>query len=250
MPASTDTAGLHSDLERTPLLTTRASHDFEPAMPPSPSSQHHAAPPTALSLIANSSFTGVSALVAQAGLALAGVTLAEVIWAHPAGALSLFSLTPLRPRTQAHPRRSQASSRTTRASRHSPSSASSKVGSPVPSLGRADELRALTSPLALAGILLLQPQPSTAAHKKKGLQVHQVFQYTSAVAIAAGAAFIVYNKAAHGGPSSLLFFPFPRSLADAALALAAKHIQTWHATFGLIVRPPHAALAPAKRRTH
>ncbi|GAA5850824.1 hypothetical protein JCM9279_003937 [Rhodotorula babjevae] len=135
-------------------------------MPPSPSSDsHRAAPPGPLSLIANSSFTGVAALVAQAGLALAGVTIAEVLWTHPAG---LFSY---------HP-----------------------------------SLQTLAVLGFIEGILLLQPQPSTAAHKKKGLQVHQVFQYTSAVAIAAGAAFIVYNKAIHG----------------------AKHIQTWHATFGLI----------------
>ncbi|BGP37056.1 hypothetical protein JCM10449v2_000960 [Rhodotorula kratochvilovae] len=63
----------------------------------------------------------------------------------------------------------------------------------------------------LEGILLLQPPPPTAVHKRKGLQLHQAFQYTSLVAIVAGAAYIVYNKAIHG----------------------AKHITTWHATFGV-----------------
>ncbi|BGO88665.1 hypothetical protein JCM10020v2_000283 [Rhodotorula toruloides] len=64
----------------------------------------------------------------------------------------------------------------------------------------------------LEGILLLQPQPPNAAYKRKGLQLHQVVQYTSGVAIVAGAAFIVYNKVAHG----------------------AKHFTTWHAKSGLL----------------
>ncbi|GAA5997094.1 cytochrome b561 domain-containing protein [Rhodotorula paludigena] len=64
----------------------------------------------------------------------------------------------------------------------------------------------------LEGILLLQPQPPSAAHKRKGLQAHQAFQYISLVSIVAGASFIFYNKAIHG----------------------AKHFTTWHATFGLI----------------
>ncbi|GJN87722.1 hypothetical protein Rhopal_000677-T1 [Rhodotorula paludigena] len=63
-----------------------------------------------------------------------------------------------------------------------------------------------------AGILLLQPQPPSAAHKRKGLQAHQALQYASLVSIVAGASFIFYNKAIHG----------------------AKHFTTWHATFGLI----------------
>ncbi|GAA5900429.1 hypothetical protein JCM6882_001244 [Rhodosporidiobolus microsporus] len=64
----------------------------------------------------------------------------------------------------------------------------------------------------LEGVLLLQPQPPNLASKKKGLQLHQVFQYSSLVLIFVGAGFIVYNKAIHG----------------------AKHITTWHATFGVI----------------
>ncbi|BGO98274.1 hypothetical protein NBRC10513v2_002666 [Rhodotorula toruloides] len=64
----------------------------------------------------------------------------------------------------------------------------------------------------LEGILLLQPQPPNAAYKRKGLQLHQVVQYTSCAAIVAGAAFIVYNKVAHG----------------------AKHFTTWHAKSGLV----------------
>ncbi|GAA6048040.1 hypothetical protein JCM3770_000161 [Rhodotorula araucariae] len=64
----------------------------------------------------------------------------------------------------------------------------------------------------LEGILLLQPPPASAAHKRKSLQLHQVFQYTSLVCIVTGAGYIVYNKAIHG----------------------AKHITTWHATFGVV----------------
>ncbi|GAA5830486.1 hypothetical protein JCM11251_002487 [Rhodosporidiobolus azoricus] len=64
----------------------------------------------------------------------------------------------------------------------------------------------------LEGILLLQPQPPNAASKRKGLQLHQIFQYSSLVLIVVGASFIFYNKAIHG----------------------AKHITSWHATFGVI----------------
>ncbi|GAA5927903.1 hypothetical protein JCM10213_000922 [Rhodosporidiobolus nylandii] len=61
------------------------------------------------------------------------------------------------------------------------------------------------------GVLLLQPQPASIAVKRKGLLLHQVFQFTSLALIVAGAAFIVYNKAIRG----------------------AKHITTWHARFGV-----------------
>ncbi|GAA6005499.1 hypothetical protein JCM10207_003003 [Rhodosporidiobolus poonsookiae] len=64
----------------------------------------------------------------------------------------------------------------------------------------------------LEGVLLLQPQPNNLAVKRKGLQLHQAFQYASLGAILTGAGFIVYNKAIHG----------------------AKHITTWHALFGLL----------------
>ncbi|KAG0663066.1 hypothetical protein C6P46_002909 [Rhodotorula mucilaginosa] len=64
----------------------------------------------------------------------------------------------------------------------------------------------------LEGILLLQPQPASAQRKRKGLQIHQVFQYASLVAIVGGAAVIIYNKAIHG----------------------AKHFTSWHAISGLI----------------
>ncbi|GAA6041217.1 hypothetical protein JCM8097_008348 [Rhodosporidiobolus ruineniae] len=64
----------------------------------------------------------------------------------------------------------------------------------------------------LEGILLLQPQPANLAVKRKGLQLHQVFQFVSLASIVTGAGFIVYNKAIHG----------------------AKHITTWHATFGVV----------------
>ncbi|POY73472.1 hypothetical protein BMF94_3409 [Rhodotorula taiwanensis] len=63
----------------------------------------------------------------------------------------------------------------------------------------------------LEGILLLQPIPSNAQQKRKGLQLHQAFQYASLVVIVGGAAVIIYNKAIHG----------------------AKHFTTWHAKSGL-----------------
>ncbi|GAA5860350.1 hypothetical protein JCM3774_000388 [Rhodotorula dairenensis] len=62
------------------------------------------------------------------------------------------------------------------------------------------------------GILLLQPQPSSASQKRKGLHVHQAFQYASLVAIVGGAAVIIYNKAIHG----------------------ARHFTSWHAISGLV----------------
>ncbi|GAA5856461.1 hypothetical protein JCM8547_008754 [Rhodosporidiobolus lusitaniae] len=65
--------------------------------------------------------------------------------------------------------------------------------------------------LFFEGVLLLQPPPVNAAAKKKGLQLHQIVQLTSLVLIVTGAAFIWYNKAVHN----------------------AKHIQTWHARFGV-----------------
>ncbi|GEM12045.1 cytochrome b561 [Rhodotorula toruloides] len=46
----------------------------------------------------------------------------------------------------------------------------------------------------LEGILLLQPQPPNATYKRKGLQLHQVVQYTSCAVIVAGAVSIIYNK--------------------------------------------------------
>ncbi|GAA5991571.1 hypothetical protein JCM10908_005769 [Rhodotorula pacifica] len=64
----------------------------------------------------------------------------------------------------------------------------------------------------LEGILLLQPQPLSTQQKRKGLQLHQVFQYVSLVAIVGGAAVIIYNKAIHG----------------------AKHFTSWHAISGLV----------------
>ncbi|KWU41213.1 hypothetical protein RHOSPDRAFT_37241 [Rhodotorula sp. JG-1b] len=73
-------------------------------------------------------------------------------------------------------------------------------------------LQSLASLGFLEGILLLQPQPASAQQKRKGLQIHQVFQYASLVAIVGGAAVIIYNKAIHG----------------------AKHFTSWHAISGLI----------------
>ncbi|CEQ40277.1 SPOSA6832_01895 [Sporobolomyces salmonicolor] len=84
----------------------------------------------------------------------------------------------------------------------------------------------------IEGVLLLQPIPANAATKKKGLQLHQVFQYTAfpmsecassemviarltsvpLVAVLVGAAFIIANKALHD----------------------ARHFTTWHATFGIL----------------
>ncbi|TNY24220.1 hypothetical protein DMC30DRAFT_191689 [Rhodotorula diobovata] len=162
MPALSDPAHAHGDLERTPLLPNTQRPAEESTMAPSSSTSDRA---DALPLIARSSFTGPAALLAQAGLLLATLTLWRVLYTHPAG---LFTY---------HP-----------------------------------GLQSIAVLGFLEGILLLQPQPPTAAHKRKGLQLHQVLQYSSLVAIVAGAAFIVYNKAIHG----------------------AKHIQTWHATFGLI----------------
>ncbi|GAA5886900.1 hypothetical protein JCM5296_005185 [Sporobolomyces johnsonii] len=64
----------------------------------------------------------------------------------------------------------------------------------------------------IEGVLLLQPIPANAAAKKKGLQLHQVFQYTALPLILTGAAFIVANKTLHN----------------------ARHFTTWHATFGIL----------------
>ncbi|GAA5956626.1 hypothetical protein JCM21900_003626 [Sporobolomyces salmonicolor] len=64
----------------------------------------------------------------------------------------------------------------------------------------------------IEGVLLLQPIPANAATKKKGLQLHQVFQYTAFPMILVGAAFIIANKALHD----------------------ARHFTTWHATFGIL----------------
>jgi hypothetical protein len=88
-----------------------------------------------------------------------------------------------------------------------------------------------------AGVLLLQPVPKTAGTKAKGLQLHQVFQWTALplsefefsrreeggwrreesdpsesiddspfATVLCGAFFIVYNKAIHAGKLSLFFF--------------------------------------------
>ncbi|GAA5832295.1 hypothetical protein JCM3766R1_002368 [Sporobolomyces carnicolor] len=62
------------------------------------------------------------------------------------------------------------------------------------------------------GIVLLQPRPTNAAVKRTGQTLHQTFQGVASLLIFAGAAFIIYNKAAHG----------------------AKHFTTWHAKIGLI----------------
>ncbi|GAA5821090.1 hypothetical protein JCM10212_001144 [Sporobolomyces blumeae] len=62
------------------------------------------------------------------------------------------------------------------------------------------------------GVLLLQPNPVNSSSKKKGIQLHQVFQYTALPLIIAGATFIVYNKAIKG----------------------ANHFTTWHAKAGLV----------------
>ncbi|SCV67218.1 BQ2448_5864 [Microbotryum intermedium] len=61
------------------------------------------------------------------------------------------------------------------------------------------------------GVLLLQPPPSNNSVKRKGLQLHQVFQYTALPLILAGASAIIYNKSIH----------------------TAQHATTWHARFGL-----------------
>ncbi|BGP21974.1 hypothetical protein JCM10295v2_000851 [Rhodotorula toruloides] len=73
----------------------------------------------------------------------------------------------------------------------------------------------------LEGILLLQPQPPNATYKRKGLQLHQVVQYTSCAVIVAGAVSIIYNKVAHG----------------------ARHFTTWHAKAGLL--EPFLPLPPS-----
>ncbi|SCZ96094.1 BZ3500_MvSof-1268-A1-R1_Chr8-1g09999 [Microbotryum saponariae] len=62
------------------------------------------------------------------------------------------------------------------------------------------------------GVLLLQPQPSNNSFKRKGLQLHQLFQYSGLVLILAGASVIIYNKAIHN----------------------AEHATTWHARFGFL----------------
>lgn len=65
----------------------------------------------------------------------------------------------------------------------------------------------------LNGILLLQPT-KTAVAKKTGLQAHQIAQAIGLFSVAAGATFIIVNKALHG----------------------AAHFTTFHARFGLAVR--------------
>lgn len=87
-----------------------------------------------------------------------------------------------------------------------------------------------------SGILLLQPIPSNAQQKRKGLQLHQAFQYASLVVIVGGAAVIIYNKAIHGGELALRVAA--AALYRRAPFSAAKHFTTWHAKSGLVAGHP------------
>lgn len=60
-------------------------------------------------------------------------------------------------------------------------------------------------------ILLVQPSPKSTKHKAMSGQIHGILNSISTVSFALGFFFIFYNKAIHG----------------------AKHITTWHATFGI-----------------
>ncbi|KAJ8296676.1 hypothetical protein OF846_001022 [Rhodotorula toruloides] len=167
--------------EHAPLLNSHNSE--EEGMVRSDSLSHT---PSALEVVGRNSASGLGAVATQLGLVVSTAALWRVLYTHPAG---LFT--------------------------YHPSFQSLAVLGFLE--GPSPLLPSILAPLTLArteraGILLLQPQPPNAAYKRKGLQLHQVVQYTSGVAIVAGAAFIVYNKVAHG----------------------AKHFTTWHAKSGLL----------------